>query len=71
MKCIDWRDERGLAGGPPCGQSGGEEASEAGGKKAPRVDHDLLHREEDIVRGDGGGNRLKEGAGDLKAEKDS
>lgn len=71
MKCIDRRDERGLAGGPPCGQGGGEKACETGRKEAPGVDHDLLHREEDVVRGNGGGDRLKKGAGDLEAEKDS
>ena len=71
LKCIDRGDERGLAGGPPCGQGGGEKACETGSKEAPGVDHDLLHREEDVVRGNGGGDRLKEGAGDLEAEKDS
>jgi len=58
-----------LAGGPPGGEGCGEKAREAGSEETPWVHHDFLHGEKNVVRGDRGGDRLKESPGDLKAEK--
>jgi hypothetical protein len=58
-----------LAGGPPSGEGRGEKACESGGEETPWVHHDVLHGEKNVVGGDRGGDRLKESAGNLKAEK--
>jgi hypothetical protein len=59
-----------LAGGPPGGEGCGEKAREAGSEETPWVQYDVLHGEKNVVGGDGGSDRLKESAGDLKAEND-
>ena len=59
-----------MAGGPPSGKGCGEKASEAGSEETPWVHYDVLHGEKNVVGGDRGSDRLKESAGDLKAEND-
>jgi hypothetical protein len=59
-----------LAGGPPGGEGCGEKAREAGSEETPWVHYDFLHGEKNVVGGDRGSDRLKESAGDLKAEND-
>jgi len=59
-----------LAGGPPGGEGCGEKARQAGSEETPWVHYDVLHGEKNVVGGDRGSDRLKESAGDLKAEND-